>query len=109
MTRKFSVVTTFHPAGYEKYGSRMIDTFLANWPKEVHLYVYAEDCQVTQTAPNLTVYNLHEQCPTLVTFKNQYKNDPRANGKLPMGPAGTNGKQRGIGFRWDAVRFSNKV
>jgi len=109
MTRKFSVVTTFHPAGYEKYGSRMIDTFLANWPKEVHLYVYAEDCQVTQSAPNLTVYNLHEQCPNLVAFKNQYKNDPRANGKLSVEPAGTSGKQRGIGFRWDAVRFSNKV
>jgi hypothetical protein len=109
MTRKFSVVTTFHSAGYEKYGRRMIDTFLANWPKEVHLYVYAEDCQVTQTAPNLTVYDFHQRVPALVAFKDRYRDDPRANGKLAMGPPGPKGKQRGIGFKWDAVRFSHKI
>ena len=109
MTRKFSVVTTFHKAGYDKYGSRMIDTFLANWPQEVHLYVYAEDCEVTQSAPNLTVYDFHSRVPALVAFKDRYRDDPRANGKLPMGPANSKGKQRGIGFRWDAVRFSHKI
>jgi hypothetical protein len=37
---KYAVLTTFHAAGYEKYASRMIDTFLQNWPQEVDLYVY---------------------------------------------------------------------
>ena len=109
MTRKFSVVTTFHKAGYDKYGSRMIDTFLENWPQEVHLYVYAENCKVRQSAPNLTVYDFHSRVPALVAFKNRYRDDPRANGKLAMGPPGKNGKQKGIGFRWDAVRFSHKI
>ena len=40
---KFAVVTTFHEAGYTKYARRMIDTFLANWPREVMLYAYAQD------------------------------------------------------------------
>jgi hypothetical protein len=109
MTRKFSVVTTFNQAGYEKYGRRMIDTFLANWPQEVHLYVYAEDCAVEQSAPNLTVYDFAQQVPALTAFKDQYRYDAKANGKLPQGPAKANGKQRGIGFRWDAVRFSHKI
>lgn len=109
MTRKFSVVTTFHKAGYDKYGSKMIDTFLANWPKEVHLYVYAEDCIVKQSAPNLTVYDLHARCPNLVAFKEKYRDDLRATGRLGVGPIDKKGKQRGVGFRWDAVRFSNKV
>ena len=53
MTSSISVVTTFHKKGYDDYGSKMIDTFLVNWPKNVKLFVYAENCQVTQTAENL--------------------------------------------------------
>ena len=34
---KYAVVTTFHANGYRKYASRMIDTFLQNWPAEVDL------------------------------------------------------------------------
>jgi hypothetical protein len=106
---KYSVVTTFNASGYNRYASKMIDTFLKNWPEEVHLYVYAEDCTVTQSAPNLTVYDLHAQCPRLLAFKEKYKNDPRATGQQGVGPVDKKGKQHGVGFRWDAVRFSNKV
>lgn len=87
----------------------MIKTFLQNWPEEVELHVYAEDCQVSEQAPNLFVHDLHHKIPPLVAFKERYKNDPRATGKLAKGPPDRKGKQKGIGFRWDAVRFSNKV
>jgi hypothetical protein len=40
---KYAVVTTFNASGYDRYASRMIDTFLQNWPKEIDLYVYTED------------------------------------------------------------------
>jgi hypothetical protein len=43
---KYAVVTTFNASGYERYASRMIDTFLQNWPKEIDLYVYTEDCAI---------------------------------------------------------------
>lgn len=109
MTRKFAVVTTFHSAGYQKYASRMIDTFLQNWPKDIELYAYAEDCAVTQTAPNLTVMDLHAASPELVAFKQRWGNDPRARGLVATGPADRKGKQPGIGFRWDAIRFSHKI
>ena len=51
---KYAVVTTFNQAGYDKYASRMIDTFLKSWPKAVDLYVYTEDCTITQSASNLS-------------------------------------------------------
>lgn len=105
----FTVVTTFHQAGYEKYGKRMIQSFLKNWPQDVILIVYAENCQVTETSSNLIVRDLHKASPEIVSFKEKWKNVPKATGMLATGPADRKGKQQGIGFKWDAVRFSHKV
>lgn len=109
MQPTISVVTTFHASGYAKYGSRMIDTFLQNWPKSVKLYVYAENCQVTQTADNLTVLDLHTASPELVTFKETWKNDPKANGDISGVPRLASRKDKHKPFKWDAVRFAHKV
>jgi hypothetical protein len=106
---KYAVVTTFHEAGYQKYASKMIDTFLQQWPKEVDLLVYPEDCAVTQSASNLTVRDLHASSPELVAFKQRWGNDPRARGLVATGPADRKGKAPGLGFRWDAIRFSHKI
>lgn len=109
MTRKITVVTTFHRAGYEKYGSRMIDTFLANWPDSIDLWVYAEDCKISQQHQRLKVVDFHSAVPALVAFKQRWGNDPKARGLVALGPPDRKGKQPGIGFRWDAIRFSHKV
>jgi hypothetical protein len=109
MQRKFSVVTTFNQDGYHIYGSRMIDGFLANWPQEVDLTVYAEDCVVTQQDRRLTVIDLMTTVPNLAAFKARWAQDARATGRLAFGPADRRGKQPGMGFKWDAVRFSHKV
>ena len=106
---KFAVVTTFNQAGYESYGRRMIETFLANWPTEVDLWVYAEDCVVPFEAPNLHVLDLNQSCPGLVLFKTQCKNVPYANGDVTNDPVRSLRKDAGKGFKWDALRFSHKV
>lgn len=99
---KYSVVTTFNASGYKQYGSRMIDTFLATWPRDVQLLVYAEDIAVTQQAPNLKIINLTQASPELVEFKRIWGNVPKANGHpFP-------GAERKA-FKWQAVRFSHKV
>jgi hypothetical protein len=107
--QKKAVVTTFNQSGYDKYGSRMIQSFIQNWPTDITLYVYAEDCTVKESAANVVVRDLHSTIPALVAFKERWKNDPKAVGKLATGPADHKGKQPGIGFRWDAIRFSHKV
>ncbi len=106
---KFAVVTTFHNDGYKKYGRRMIETFLKNWPKEVTLYVYAEDCLVTESAPNLIVKDLIESSPELKSFKTIWKDVPKANGDVANDPVRSKRKDAGKGFKWDAVRFAHKV
>lgn len=106
---KKAVVTTFHKEGYDRYAKRMIQTFLENWPKDISLYVYPEDHAIDEIGENLVIRDLHKSIPELVVFKERWKNDPKAVGKVPMGPVDRKGKQPGIGFRWDAIRFSHKV
>jgi len=107
---KKAVVTTFHKKGYDKYAKKMIQTFLKTWPSDVTLYVYPEDHAVEESAPNLVVRDLHSSCPALVAFKNKWKDVPKANGLEPIPPIIPNAKkQAGMGFRWDAIRFSHKI
>ena len=103
-----AVVTTFHKKGYETYGRRMIETFLKNWPSNVVLIVYAEDCVVTESAPNLIVRDLN-QVEDLINFKNKWKNVPKATGDVSNDPIRSKRKDAGKGFKWDAVRFAHKV
>ena len=107
---KISVVTTFHKKGYETYGRRMIETFLKNWPSNITLHVYGEDCEISERADNLKIYDLHQSSPELIAFKEKWKHVPKANGHQAIPPIIPNAKkQAGIGFKWDAVRFSHKV
>lgn len=106
---KKSIVTTFHKAGYEKYGKRMIETFLKTWPSDITLYVYPEDCEITETAPNLIVRDLHATVPALVAFKERWKNDLKANGGFVTENFKPQEAKDRYSFRWDAIRFSHKI
>jgi hypothetical protein len=107
--RKFAVVTTFHQAGLEQYGQRMIDSFIKEWPKEVVLYVYAEDCNPIANSSNVVVRDLHQSSLPLVNFKNQWRSVAKANGDVSKDPIRGKRKDAGKGFKWDAVRFAHKV
>ena len=105
---KYTVITTFNAAGYAKYGQRMIDTFLQNWPQEVSLIVYAEDCKVTQTAVNLEVRDI-KLCDGLTAFKTRWQHVPKANGNIAQDPVRGARVDAQKSFKWDAVRFAHKV
>lgn len=104
-----SVVTTFHKPGYDQYGKRMIKTFLENWPSDIKLYVYAENCEVEEKADNLIVKDLHQASPELVAFKEKWKNVPKANGDVSDDPIRSRRRDSGKGFKWHAIRFAHKV
>lgn len=106
---KYTVVTTFNAQGYEKYGQKMIQTFLKNWPVDINLVVYAERCQVLEQAPNLTVLDLEQASNAMVQFKQKWQNVPKANGDVSSDPIRSQRKDAGKGFKWDAVRFCHKV
>jgi hypothetical protein len=106
---RYIVVTTFNQKGYEKYGQRMVQTFLAQWPAHVQLVVYAENCTVLESAPNLKVLDLHEASSALVRFKDQWSTVPKATGDVSDDPVRSRRKDAGKGFKWNAVRFAHKV
>lgn len=102
----YTVITTFHAAGLAQYGQTMIDAFDQHWPASVPLVVYAEDCEPRMLSSRVSVRDLHACCPKLVAFKTQHRNNPVANGTVMKD---TNVPFRDNNFKWDAVRFSNKV
>ena len=103
---KYTVITTFNADGYAKYGQRMIQTFLQNWP--VDLVVYAEGCMINETAPNLETRDI-DVVTELTAFKQQWLGVPKANGDVSADPVRSKRKDSGKGFKWDAVRFAHKV
>jgi hypothetical protein len=105
----YTVVTTFNNNGYQLYGQRMIQSFIQNWPSSVNLYVYAEGCTVKESAPNVRVFNLEQESPKLVTFKQRWREVPKANGDVSADPVRSKRKDAGKGFKWDAIRFAHKV
>ena len=68
-----SVVTTFHKGGLDSYAQTMLDSFAKQWPKEIKLYAYAEDCTPVVNAENIVVKDLHASAPELVAFKNKWR------------------------------------
>lgn len=101
---KYTVVTTFHPAGLKQYAQTMIDSFEQYWPESVDLISYAEECnpQVNRTK----VIDLLSASPDLVEFKRRHKDNPIANGTVAKD---TRVPFKDNQFKWDAVRFSHKV
>lgn len=107
---KYAVVTTFHEAGYKQYGKRMIESFTANWPTEVQLYVYPENVNPQiPTGSTLELIDLMTGVPDLVAFKNKWKNVPHANGDISTFPKLAARKDSHKPFKWDAIRFAHKV
>ena len=96
---KYAVVTTFHAKGYEQYAQKFIKTFTQQWPTTVNLYVYTEDCEIFESAPNLIIRDLHSSSQPLVNFKNKWRNVPKANGDVSQDPIRSKRRDAGKGFK----------
>lgn len=105
LMQQYLFVTTFNHDGFKKYGERMIDTFLTNWPNTQRILVYTENFEMPiqfTRDPRLIVRDI-SQIQTLTAFKNRNANNPKANGYWP------DENQTLKNFKFDAVRFSHKV
>jgi hypothetical protein len=108
--RSITVVTTFHPAGLEKYGQRFLDSFAKRVDKRIKLLVYAESCMpVNPDSNQITVLDATEALPKLNAFKQKWKDVPKANGDVSNEPQRHTRKDWNKEFKWDAVRFANKT
>jgi hypothetical protein len=106
---KIAVVTTFHEEGLKKYGQRMIDTFIQNWPKEITLHIYPEKCNPRISDHSRVTLTDLDSVAELTAFKNKWCGVPKANGDVTDDPVRRQRKDAGKGFKWNAVRFAHKV
>jgi len=105
-----TVVTTFHKPGLDLYAQRFLNSFAERVDKRIKLLVYAEDCTPVNPDPSqITILDAAQALPKLVAFKEQWKDDPRANGIPPDDIKARRPRDWHKKFKWDAVRFANKV
>ena len=105
-----TVVTTFHQPGLSLYGQRFIDSFAENVESKVKLVVYAENCSPKNPNPDqITILDAIKELPKLNAFKERWKDVPHANGDIANHSARHGRKDWNKGFKWDAIRFANKV
>jgi hypothetical protein len=108
--KNITVVTTFHKEGLDLYGQRFLDSFSQRVDKKIKMLVYAEDCNPTNPDPEqIIILDAKEALPKLNTFKERWKDDPKANGTPPDDIKRSRPRDWHKGFKWDAVRFANKV
>lgn len=108
--KNITVVTTFHDDGMRLYGQRFIDSFAKNVDKKIKMIVYAEDCQPHNPDPQqITILDAKKTLFDLNNFKNKWASVPKANGTPPPEIKSRRPRDYHKAFKWDAVRFSNKV
>lgn len=105
-----TVVTTFHPEGMKKYGQRFLDSFSSKVDKRIKLLVYAEDCKPINPDPmQIEILDARIHLPKLNAFKSRWKGVPKANGDISADPVRSKRSDAKKEFKWDAIRFANKV
>ena len=111
METKITVVTTFHKPGLDEYAQRFLDSFAERVDSRIKLLVYAEGCSPTvdPMCENIKVLDAKESLPKLNAFKERWGNDPKANGIPPDEIKARRPRDWHKEFKWDAIRFANKV
>ena len=69
------VLTTFHKAGWEQYGKRMVESFLQHWPSEIKIHLYCENVSTGITNPQVVEHDIFKACPQVKNFVTQHNND----------------------------------
>ena len=101
------VLTTFHKPGLDLYGQRFLDSFARNVDKQNKLLVNTENCSpVNPDSSQIEIIDAKELIK-LNQFKARWGNVPKANGKCPFPEKRPRDHHKE--FKWDAVRFANKV
>ena len=110
MNKHITVVTTFHNKHYNVYGKNFLDSFAKHVDKRIKLIVYAEECNPENPDPSrIEILDAVKSLPKLVAFKQRWKDDPKANGIPPADIKARRPRDWHKEFKWDAVRFANKV
>lgn len=102
---RYTVVTSFGPAGWELYGRDFVDTFKQYWPEPVNLI-----CAWEGPSPraDLNGFDLLETEPTR-SFLRRHRDNPAIAGKAPYPNRPWGKKWKDYNFKFDAYKFARKV
>ena len=113
---KIKVITSYKPGTWGSFAKRGIHSMVEQFPPEVDIFLYCEEQQPKDVNNRITCVDLTQAEPELFKFKDKYKDDPTANGKIKQIEGGVRRSPNLQGldkdkdsFLWDAVRFANKV
>jgi hypothetical protein len=107
--QSISFVSTFHAPVLNLYGQRFVDSFSKNVDPEIKLFLYVEDCTPRVDDDRIILLDQKQTLPKLIAFKERWKNVPKANGICPLEIKTKRPKDWHKEFKWNAVRFANKV
>jgi hypothetical protein len=115
---KYKVITTFKPGDWDRYARRMVQSVIDRWPN-VDITVYYEGQGPYFDHPKVSWVDIDKANTNLHKFREHYKNDPVAMGKLNKIPGGVRRSPRLVteggldakkeSYLWNAVKFSYKV
>lgn len=99
---KYIFVTSCSKQGYEQYGRRMLLGYKNNMPHECILVCFVEGWTPDVEASNIWYFDLNKDTEH-VAWKERHKNNLQAHGHGVANGAPV------VDYRWQCVRFSNKV
>ena len=103
------LVSTYHKSADNLYGQKFVETFRQYVDKKIKLWLYLEgfDFELTTMDDHLITMSQEKTLNDLVKFKQRWKDVPKANGVCPFPERRPRDYHKT--FKWDAIRFSNKV
>lgn len=102
---RYSVVTSFGPAGWDLYGKTFVETFHKFWPPQVRLLCAWEG---QAPLPDLLGFDLLNTEPAR-SFLDRHKDDPMIAGRVPHPKWPWGKKWKDYNFKFDAYKFARKA
>ena len=98
---KYTILTSFNQKYWDDVAKDNVRLVDQNWPKnqEIILYHQLENIDNQDLSSRVIWKDLYQNCPDLVRFAEQWKDNPRANGV---------GEKKNA-FRWNAIKFAHKT
>jgi len=107
-----TVVSGASPEGWEQYGRRFVETFREHWPSEIELRFCGDGPRYPGFPSDMRYHDRLAESAALRNFQERHARNEIAHGRrLAPGQIGWSERKLAecYNFRYDAVRFCNKV
>lgn len=99
------VCSGFSPTGRVQYGERFVESFNAQWPREVELQVWVEEAMPMPREACRLLFDI----PGAAEFHHRHADNAAAKGLVPQPIWKEKDRQRGYSFRTDAYKFWKQI